>query len=153
MYSERIIFFKDSQCQIVETFWVYQRKVTIVYQKYDCFSAKPNYKKVAPFQPFFDKSAKSSAPHNYFRPILCFAAEISAPWQHWSELFGLVISRHFPHSAQLKQRSIRNNLLCISMRRSWIMQKYNSIAQNVTHVYKWEVNMTKGVPLFFITSQ
>jgi hypothetical protein len=45
-------------------------------------------KSSAPFRPFFDKSDKSSAPDypgptKFFRPFLSFAAEISAPWQHW----------------------------------------------------------------------
>jgi hypothetical protein len=41
-------------------------------------------KRTAVFGPFFDKSGANSAleilpaPHNYIRPFLCFAAEISA---------------------------------------------------------------------------
>jgi hypothetical protein len=45
-------------------------------------------KSSAPFRPFFDKSGKSSAPDfpgltKFCSPFLSFAAEISAPWQHW----------------------------------------------------------------------
>jgi hypothetical protein len=39
-------------------------------------------KSSAPFQPFFDKFVKNSGLNWLFRALLCFAAEILAPWQH-----------------------------------------------------------------------
>jgi hypothetical protein len=68
-------------------------EVTIFCQKYDRFNAKPNYKKSStPFQPYLINRPKVRpqifpAPHNLFCTLLCFADEISAPWQQWSPLF------------------------------------------------------------------
>jgi hypothetical protein len=42
-------------------------------------------KRSATFRPFLEKSARNSAADIFRRPLLCFAAEISASWQHWLE--------------------------------------------------------------------
>jgi hypothetical protein len=53
-----------------------------------------NFKKSsAPFRPFFDKLGKYlapdfSGPTQFFRPLLCLATVISAPWQHWRSTVG-----------------------------------------------------------------
>jgi hypothetical protein len=71
-WTNIVVFFTDSECQIVETFWVYQWEVTTVCKKYDCFRAKWNYKKDQPlFWPFFD--TKSSAPDFPGPTQFCFS--------------------------------------------------------------------------------
>jgi hypothetical protein len=42
-------------------------------------------KSSATFLPFFLKSPKNSAAEIFMGPLLCFAAEISASWQHWKQ--------------------------------------------------------------------
>jgi hypothetical protein len=66
---------------------VYQLEDTISAENIAVLVQTKLQKSSAPFRPFFDKSAKNWAPDfpgptQFFRPLLCFAAEISASWQH-----------------------------------------------------------------------
>jgi hypothetical protein len=82
-------------------------------------------KSSAPFRPFFDKSGKSSAPdfpspaNFFFRPFLCFAAEISAPWQHWIHVRILVCfcleSRYYGSSENAATTPARLRLLSFDL--------------------------------------
>jgi hypothetical protein len=61
---------------------------------------------LATFLPFFEKSAKKIWPlflpaaEIFMGPLLCFAAEISASWQHrsWEELLGYSIGQKLARS-------------------------------------------------------